>query len=90
MIRVYPGSHPGEARVHFSYMLTGPATEEERAFHIEGAKFANDLLRGEDFVAAAQCQHGFETGRDSIVLGRNEPLLQHIHRVWDAAVGIKT
>lgn len=88
MIRIYPGSHPGEAQVQFSYMLTGPATEEERVFHLEGAKFANELLRGEDFVAAAECQQGFEAGRDSIVVGRNEPLLQHLHRVWDQAVGI--
>jgi phenylpropionate dioxygenase-like ring-hydroxylating dioxygenase large terminal subunit len=88
MIRIYPGAHPGQAQVQFSYMLTGPATEEERASHLEGAKFANDLLRGEDFIAAAECQQGFEAGRDSLVLGSNEPLVQHIHRVWDEAIGI--
>jgi phenylpropionate dioxygenase-like ring-hydroxylating dioxygenase large terminal subunit len=86
MIRVYPGSHPGQAQVQFSYMLNGPATEEEREGHLQGAQFAIELLRGEDFVAAAECQQGFEAGRDSLVLGRNEPLLQHIHRVWDEAV----
>ena len=87
MIRVYPGSHPGQAQVQFSYMLNGPATEEEREGHLQGAQFAIELLRGEDFVAAAECQQGFEAGRDAIVLGSNEPLLQHIHRVWDEAVG---
>jgi len=87
MIRVYPGSHPGQAQVQFSYMLNGPATEEEREGHLQGAQFAIELLRGEDFVAAAECQQGFEAGRDSLVLGNNEPLLQHIHRVWDEAVG---
>ena len=87
MIRVYPGAHPGQAQVQFSYMLTGPANEEERAFHLEGANFAIELLRGEDFVAAAECQQGFEAGRDSLALGSNEPLLQHIHRVWDEAIG---
>lgn len=89
MIRIYPGSHTGEARVQLTYMLHGPASEEEREFHRAGAQFANDLLRDEDFVVAAECQQGFETGRDSIVVGSNEPLLQHIHRVWDEAVGIK-
>ena len=88
MIRIYPGSHPGQAQVQFSYMLNGPATDEERAGHLQGAQFAIDLLGGEDFVAAAECQQGFEAGRDSVVLGRNEPLVQHLHRVWDEAVGI--
>lgn len=88
MIRIYPGSHPGEARVQLTYMLTGPVSEEERAFHLQGVQFANDLLRDEDFVAAAECQQGFEAGRDSIVVGSNEPLVQHLHRVWDEAVGI--
>ncbi|MFK7895287.1 MAG: SRPBCC family protein [Myxococcota bacterium] len=87
MIRIYPGAHPGEADVQFSYMLNGPATEEERAGHLQGAQFAIELLRGEDFVAAAECQRGFESGRDALVLGANEPLLQHIHRVWEAGVG---
>lgn len=87
MIRVYPGSHPGQAQVQFSYMLNGPATDEEREGHLQGAQFAIELLRGEDFVAAAECQQGFEAGRNAIVLGSNEPLLQHIHRVWDEAVG---
>ncbi len=60
----------------------------ECAFHLEGTQFANDLLHGEDFVAAAECQQGFEAGRDSLVVGSNEPLVQHLHRVWDEAVGI--
>jgi len=87
MIRIYPGAHPGQAQVQFSYMLNGPATEEERASHLQGANFAIELLRGEDFIAAAECQQGFEAGRDALALGRNEPLLQHIHRVWDEAIG---
>ena len=87
MTRVYPGSHPRQAQVQFSYMLNGPATEEKREGHLQGAQFAIELLRGEDFIAAAECQQGFEAGRDSIMLGSNEPLLQHIHCVWDEAVG---
>lgn len=87
MIRIYPGAHPGQAQVQFSYMLTGPASEEERAGHLQGAQFAIELLRGEDFIAAAECQKGFEAGRDSLVLGSNEPLLQHLHRVWDQTTG---
>ena len=89
MIRIYPGSHPGEARVELAYMLTEPVSEAERAMHLEGFKFSNALLRDEDFVAAAECQQGFEAGRDSIVIGSNEPLVQHIHRALDEAIGLK-
>ena len=88
MIRIYPGSHPGEAKVQMTYMLTGPVSDEERAMHLEGVQFSDALLRDEDFVAAAECQKGFEAGRESIVMGSNEPLLQHIHRVWNEAVGL--
>ena len=88
MIRIYPGSHAGESIVQLSYMVIGPASEDERAFHLEGAQFASDLLRDEDFVAAAECQQGLEAGRDSVVAGSNEPLLQHLHRVWNKAIGI--
>ncbi|MGA9357005.1 MAG: hypothetical protein WBW75_03045 [Mycobacterium sp.] len=31
---------------------------------------------------AEQCQRGLATGRDRVVIGRNEPLLQHLDQAW--------
>jgi len=45
-------------------------------------QFVKDLLCAEDFPMAEQCQRGLATGRDRVVIGRNEPLLQHLHQAW--------
>jgi hypothetical protein len=38
----------------------------------------------EDLPVAEQCQRGLAGARD-LLLGRNEPLLQFWHRLWDEA-----
>ena len=35
---------------------------------------------------AEQCQLGMSAGRREVLLGRNEPLLQFWHRLWDDAL----
>jgi phenylpropionate dioxygenase-like ring-hydroxylating dioxygenase large terminal subunit len=86
LLRVYPGSHPGESFVDFAHSLHAQPSPEEREGHLLGFQFANDLLRGEDFPMAEACQRGLAGGRDRIVAGRNEPLIQHLHREWADAM----
>lgn len=88
MLRAYPGDSPGTCVVHLSQGRHHPIeTDEELRAGRDGLQAALDVLRDEDFPAAEQCQHGAERALRNIVLGRNEPLLQHLHRGWDAAIG---
>jgi carnitine monooxygenase subunit len=82
LLRIYPGAHPGESIVDIAYSVTSAPTDEERANHLMAFEFVKGLLCGEDFPMAEQCQRGMAAGRERIVVGRNEPLLQHLHRVW--------
>lgn len=82
LLRIYPGSHPGESVVDIAYSVTSTVTEQDRANHQMSFRFVKDLLCTEDFPMAEQCQRGLAAGRERVVVGRNEPLLQHLHRVW--------
>lgn len=86
LLRIYPGTHPGESIVDIAYSVTSVLTEDDRANHLLSFQFVTDLLCNEDFPMAEQCQAGLVAGRDRIVVGRNEPLLQHLHHLWAAAL----
>ena len=89
LLRIYPGSHPGESTVDIAYSVTSTPTEEDRANHLLAFEFVKNVLCTEDFPMAEQCQRGLAAGRDSVVVGRNEPLLQHMHDAWiDGVAGI--
>jgi Ring hydroxylating alpha subunit (catalytic domain) len=60
----------------------GPFAEEDKANHLLSFEFVKSLLCTEDFPMAEQCQRGLAAGRERVVVGRNEPLLQHLHTVW--------
>ncbi len=82
LLRIYPGSQPGESVVDIAYSVAASLTEEDRANHLLSFEFVKGLLCSEDFPMAEQCQRGLAAGRDRVVVGRNEPLLQHLHRGW--------
>lgn len=87
MFRVYPGRHVGECTVDLTEASIRPtATDEERAARKAGAYFAALVVGKEDFPAAEQCQRGAEMGLRNFVFGTNEPMLQHWHRTWRAAL----
>jgi len=87
---VYPGAIPGEAVVHVSEAALTPITDEAVR---EARTFALDItcavLRDEDFPAAEQCQHGVEQALSHVIIGRNEPLVQHWHDRWQAEVSLQ-
>lgn len=87
MLRVYPGDTPGTCVVHMVGGALQPMrTDDDRLLAQAGFDGATTVLRDEDFPAAEACQRGMEHGLESMILGRSEPLVQHLHRQWDAAL----
>ena len=83
IIRAEPGDTPGESVVHF-LGVRDTQTDPEAAK--KTFEFGLDVFANEDLPAAAECQQGLAAGRDRIFIGANEPVVQHAHRVWDAAL----
>jgi phenylpropionate dioxygenase-like ring-hydroxylating dioxygenase large terminal subunit len=87
MIRVYPGSTPREAVVHVSEAALTPITVEAvRKARLFALDITCAVLSDEDFPVAEQCQHGVEEALSHVLIGRNEPLVQHRHDQWQSAV----
>ncbi|WP_157108497.1 aromatic ring-hydroxylating oxygenase subunit alpha [Aldersonia kunmingensis] len=87
MLRVYPGESPGTCVVHMVGGSLHPMkNDDDRLLAQAGFDGATAVLRDEDFPAAEACQRGAENGLENIILGRAEPLVQHLHREWDSAV----
>jgi phenylpropionate dioxygenase-like ring-hydroxylating dioxygenase large terminal subunit len=88
MLRVYPGSTPGTCTVHVSEAALTPIIDEAvRAQRLFALDITCSVLGDEDFPAAEQCQQGVEHALDHVVIGRNEPLVQHFHRQWAESIG---
>ena len=84
MLRIDPGETPGSCVVHMVGGSLHPMTTNDDRFLADaGFDGATAVLRDEDFPAAEACQRGIEHGLDRIILGRSEPLVQHLHREWD-------
>jgi phenylpropionate dioxygenase-like ring-hydroxylating dioxygenase large terminal subunit len=84
LLRTEPGATPGTSVIHYLGMCEDPDTlKASRAAYDFGGK----IFEAEDLPAAIQCQRGLEAGRPNVIFGRNEPLLQHWHRKWAAAIG---
>lgn len=87
MFRIYPGDSVNECTVELTEASLRPvANDEERAARQRGADFAALVVGQEDFPAAEQCQRGAEMGLKNFVFGANEPMVQHWHRTWQAAL----
>ncbi|ADP80156.1 alpha/beta hydrolase fold domain-containing protein [Pseudofrankia inefficax] len=90
MLRVYPGKTPAESVLHISAGWFGPVPNDDiQRGAMAGLDGALQVLRGEDLPAAEMCQHGVTHGLDTIVIGRNEPLMAHLHRTWDGALATR-
>ncbi len=83
MIRAEPGDTPDRARVSYAG-IRAPGGNPEAAR--QAWEFGGDVFAREDLPAAEQCQLGMSAGRREVLLGRNEPLLQFWHRLWDDAL----
>lgn len=83
MIRAEPGAHPGEAVVTYAGVYR-PDCDAEAAR--QAYEFGGDVFAREDLPMAEACQRGLAAGKRDLLLGRNEPLLQFWHGLWDEAV----
>ncbi len=90
LVRVYPdGAAPGRSLSRVSFY----ARAEALAANPEGVRglsqgFA-EIIRDEDYVAAASSYVGAESGQIShFLFGRNEPALHHYHATYREALGL--
>jgi choline monooxygenase len=74
--------------VHTAYLRPG-LSDEERAKAVDMAPWiCETVVDGEDFWVAGRTEPGLRSGLvDTVVIGRNEPALQHLHLGFRAALG---
>jgi nitrite reductase/ring-hydroxylating ferredoxin subunit len=98
LIRVYPdGGNPHKSRSEISFYLNPVVNEAlltERGREVYGNVeermhgFA-DVIRDEDYVAAASAHRGARSGaQEYVIFGRNEPALHHYHNTYREALGM--
>ena len=82
MIRAEPGAHPGESVVSYIGMHD-PHSDPQAAR--QAYEFGGDVFAREDLPMAEACQRGINASHRDLPLGKNEPLLQFWHQLWDKA-----
>jgi phenylpropionate dioxygenase-like ring-hydroxylating dioxygenase large terminal subunit len=80
MIRVEPGSSPGESVIYYSGVSRRPDNLEACR---EAFEFGGKLFTEEDLPAAEASQRGLAAGLQSVIVGRNEPVVQFWHELWN-------
>ena len=79
IIRTEPGPTVDTAVVYY----TGVCRHKEKMEESRAAyDFGGQAFENEDLPAAIECQQGLAAGRDTIHIGRNEPIVQFWHRLW--------
>lgn len=83
MIRAEPGAAPGKSRVTYVGIAgkNGTIDEARQAYN-----FGGEVFEKEDLPMSEQCQRGLEAGQRDLLIGKNEPLLQFWHRLWNDAL----
>jgi nitrite reductase/ring-hydroxylating ferredoxin subunit len=84
--RISPGRRPGESTVH---LIEGGPVANDATHHddCDAVMEANvSILSGEDYPATEACQRGYEAGARMLIGGAGEPLIGHLHTMWDAAL----
>lgn len=84
LYRSRPGRHPGEAVLDVELYAPSDDDRSERYWH-RNFEVLVSVTDSEDLTTAAGMQVGFESGvLDTIIVGRNEPAIQHFHRGLDS------
>lgn len=84
---VLPGKTVSESRaLHITYLTEQPATEEAR-LQVEAtiSRGCEDVVQNEDFwvTGLAEAALRAPAAPSNFVIGRNEPAVQHFHRLFD-------
>ena len=82
MIRAEPGVSASTSRVDY-VGVRAEGIEPDVA--LQAYKFGGDVFENEDLPVARQCQQGLHAGGADLLFGRNEPLLQYWHKLWNEA-----
>ena len=79
--RVYPIAENRSVVYHSMYLPEAPKSEEERAEREMYFQMINDVAVTEDYSLVEKIQRGLDAGIErSVVVGRNEPGVQNMHR----------
>lgn len=79
IIRTEPGATVDTSVVYY----TGVCRHKEKMEDSRAAyDFGGKAFENEDLPAAIECQAGLTAGREHILIGRNEPVVQFWHRLW--------
>jgi phenylpropionate dioxygenase-like ring-hydroxylating dioxygenase large terminal subunit len=83
MIRAEPAAAPGRCQVSYIGVASpGLDIDEARAAY----QFGGEVFFKEDLPAAESMQRALAAGAPGVRFGRNEPLLQFWHDLWEAAL----
>ncbi len=84
--RISPGRRPAESTIQMTEGMPAVMDETNRAICESVMEVNVTILSGEDYPATEACQRGYEAGSRSLVGGAGEPLIGHMHRMWDCAI----
>ena len=85
--QILPDGPAGTEVVHTAYMRPGLPDEERQRLAEMAPWICETVVDGEDFWVAARTEPGLRTGLvETVMFGRNEPALQHLHRGFASAL----
>ena len=91
LVRVYPKKeNPHESFSQISFYTNPAIPEELRMGMSERLSGFSEIIRDEDYAAAATSHEGARSGaREYFLFGRNEPALHHYHNNYNEILGLK-
>ena len=90
LVRVYPNKeNPHESFSQISFYTNPAIPDEMRIGMSERLAGFSEIIRDEDYVAAAASHAGARSGaREYFMFGRNEPALHHYHNTYNEILGL--
>ena len=91
LVRIYPvPGAAGQSVSRISFYNWPQALAENRDAAADLQQGFGEIIRDEDYVAAAASQRGIESGLlKEMVFGRNEPALHHFHNTYRQVLGME-
>jgi phenylpropionate dioxygenase-like ring-hydroxylating dioxygenase large terminal subunit len=90
LVRVYPDKdNPDRSLSRVTFYARPEALAQDSAGLNALSRAFGEIIRDEDYVAAAASYRGAQSGLvDHFLFGRNEPALHHYHRTYRDALGL--
>ncbi|MFP6806186.1 MAG: aromatic ring-hydroxylating dioxygenase subunit alpha [Pseudomonadales bacterium] len=90
LVRVYPKKdNPHESFSQISFYTNPEIPAEEREAMSQRLEGFSEIIRDEDYAAAATCHLGATSGAMThFTFGRNEPALHHYHNTYNDFLGL--